>query len=496
MPQDPVFSLQLAMRGAFWGVSKTLVNQGVRIAVFIVLARLLGPADFGLVALALTLTILADFLIVEGGWTQALVRRDTVAQTHYDSVFWLVLSVSVLVAGGMAIGARYHAALFDTPQIAQLALWLLALYPLAALRTVPRAILIRRFDFRAIALSSNAGAIAGGMAGIALAFGGAGVWALVANQLVSRLFMTAGLVWHAGWRPGFQVSRAGLSGLRDFVPNALLAQLSKFADFYMIRVFIGSRAGAEAVGHYTLSVDLRGLLRSLLINPAGQAVLPSVRELRGDLPRLRNALGIGLTLLTSVACPAAIGFCLVAGDLVPLALGAQWMPAIPLVQMMALAIPAMAIMRVNMGAQYAFGKAGTVARLALTSTALLGTLLVVLPVTTAAGAVAILLCRSYVMLPLHLRQLRRTTGFTLQAAGRSVLPNLLAALVMAATVLLAQYTILADVLPLWRLIASVVIGAAAFGVALPIAAPATVREIRAAWRSLRHKSTAAQSGDI
>ncbi len=495
MPKEPDFSLQVVLRGAFWGISRTVVDRGVRIVVFIFLARLLEPKDFGVVALAITLTILADFLIVEGGWTEALVRRDVVTSENYDSVFLLVISLSVLMAGIMALFATYHAAFFETPQVAQLVYWLIALYPLAALRTVPRAILLRRFDFRTIALSSNAATIVGGASGIALAFHGAGVWALAANLLVSRIVLTAVLLWHAKWRPGFHVSRMGLEGIHSFVPNAILAQMAKFADYYLIRVFVGARAGTEAVGLYSVAVDLRGLLRGLIILPAGQTVLPSVRELRDDLPRLRNALRIGITLLTSIAFPAAVGFCLIAADIVPLAIGEQWVPAVPLVQVMALTIPAMAIMRINSGTQYAFGKAGVVARLALTSAAVLAALLFVLPITTAVGAVAVLLFRAYAMLPLHLLQLRRTTGFTFRALAHSALPNALATFVMAAAVLLAQVTFLADADPLWRTLASVAIGAVVYGLSMPLIAPKTLLEVRAALHSARPRPSAKDCGE-
>lgn len=480
MTTKPSSPLQLAMRGVFWGAAKTLVNQTLRIVVFLILARLLDPTDFGLLALALTLTILADFVIVEGGWTESLVRRSELTKANCDSVFWLVLGISLLLACAMAAFAGFHSANVDDSRVTPLVFALIALYPLAALRAVPQAILMREFDFRTIAISSNAGALLGGVAAVTLALSGAGVWALVANQLVSQSFMTASLLYRSRWRPSFEVSRTGLDGVFGFVPRALLAQTAKFADYYMIRVFIGDRVGTEAVGFYAVSVDLRGFLRSLVILPATQVVLPSVRVIRDDPPRLRHALALGLRMLTLVVFPAAVGLSLVAKDLVPLLLGPKWAPAVPLIELTALTAPAIALVRVNSSVQYGFGRPGVVARLALISTVILAVALLTLPIATAAGAVAIVVMRSYMMLPFHFLQLRQATGLTFARVARAILPNLLATAIMAAVILTLQNTFLTESGRLTRIVLCTSAGIAFYALAILVLAPATLREARSA----------------
>jgi len=491
MQPNKLSLLILAIRGAFWGTAMNVINQCVRFVVFVFLARLLGPEDFGLVALVMTLVILSDMVITNGGWKEALVRRDAPTETEYSSVFWLVLAVSLLLAFATGAGITVFSDALEQPEMTKLVYWLLPLYLFAGLRTIPQAILIRRFDYRSIALASNTATLVGGIVAITLAYNGAGVWALVANQLVLNCLFTILLLKRAGWLPKPRPTTKGLDGVRSFVPNAITVQIARYADFTLLRVFTGTRFGLESVGHYSISLDMRGFLRSILIMPASQVVIPSITSLKDQPDRLRDALAMGIGFLAMIVLPAAVGASLVAGDVIPLLLGPQWAPVIPLVEISMLSIPAIAFIRTSTRVQYAFGRAGIAASLAVASTCLLVFLLVVLPVNSVAAIVAITLARGYLVLPAHFLVVKRLTGLSISRMVSVIVPNVLATLVMAAGIMILQNAILADATPVLRLALSVVVGAVLFATSVLIISPGQAREVRrAAGELLRHRRVA------
>jgi O-antigen/teichoic acid export membrane protein len=187
---------------------------------------------------------------------------------------------------------------------------------------------------------------------------------------------------------------------------------------------------------------------------------------------------MGLTLLTFVVFPSSVGLSLLADDLVPLLMGVKWQGAVPLVELIVLTAPAMALVRMNSSVQYAFGRANAVAGLAILSTCILAFALLALPITTAWGAIAVLVFRYYAMLPFHFVQLRRATGLSLRRIARSLLPNLLATGIMVGAIVVCQVTFLDSSESLTRILVCVAVGVVVYTGAVVVVAPATVREAR------------------
>nr|MBA2624810.1 oligosaccharide flippase family protein [Acidimicrobiia bacterium] len=172
-----------AVRGVGWSALQTVASRSLSTVVFVVLARLVEPEDFGLVAIASVfvalLTVLAD-----QGFGQALVQRPVLERTHLDTAFWLNVTIGALLALLLAGTAGAIANLFDEADLAPL-LRALAMVPLiSALGVVPSSLLRRDLAFASLAVRGLVGTAAGGVVGIAAAVAGAGAWALVAQLVV------------------------------------------------------------------------------------------------------------------------------------------------------------------------------------------------------------------------------------------------------------------------------------------------------------------------
>lgn len=429
---------QRAMRGAFWGVAKSMAEQVIRFAVFVALARLLSPDDFGRMAVAVALTILADLLIAEGGWTKALVRRKRLPAIVLNSFFWGCLALSVPIAALSFVGALVYAHVLQIDGLVLLVLSLLPLFPLAALRIVPHALLIRSFDFRSIAVASNTALALAAVVAVGAAVADCGVWALVLYKLLADGGRTFGFLVKTRWRPRLAFSRRALFGDRGFIAYSSVAQLAHFVDYLISRTAIAGWFGTTAVGWFAIGVDLRRRLRGVVTIPATQVIMPSVKSLEHDPARLQAALAKGFGLLALLVFPVMVGAALISEDVVPLLLGEQWRPAVPLVELTLIAAAPMAVIRACKTVQFAYGNARLVAWLEVLSTSLFVALVSSVPVVTASDIVALLAIRTFAAMAVHLLFLARTVAIGASWVLTALLPSALATLLMAVAGLLVH----------------------------------------------------------
>jgi PST family polysaccharide transporter len=235
------------------GGAITLAAQGAKVALnlatAVVLARLLSPVEFGIVAMA---TAVVYFLLplVDLGLPVATVQREEIDHAQVSALFWVNLALSIAGAALLVAVAPALAAFYDEPVLAHVTPALAAALVLAGAGAQHHAILRRQMRWGPAAAVDVASLAAGLGVGAALALAGAGPWALVASHLAIHLTSTAGAWIACGWRPG---RPAPLASIRDLVRFGsrltgfrLVNHLSRNAD----DVLVGRFAGAAALGLY------------------------------------------------------------------------------------------------------------------------------------------------------------------------------------------------------------------------------------------------------
>ena len=324
-----------AIRGIKWSAIGEVAGKGIDFALIVVLARLLDPEDFGLVAIA---TAFIGFAtpVVTLGFPTAIVQRQLLEDEHLDVAFWfsVVLSTGLLLA---TIGlAGIIAGAYDQPDLQNILAWLSISFIFLSLSSVQQALLRRRLNFRLLTIRSLSAEVVGGVAAIAMAFHGLGVWSLVARQLISSLTSVL-LLWAVcDWRPRLRFSKAHFRDLFDFVKHMVGSSFLVSAHRRSDNLIIGFFLGPAALGYYTMAYRLFHVVLTLVGSTTSKVGMPVLARLQTDAQRFRRVF-YTMTELTAVfALPAFLGLAVLAPEIVPILFGEKWLPSVIIVQILAL----------------------------------------------------------------------------------------------------------------------------------------------------------------
>ncbi len=449
-----------AVRGVSWSAVELIGRQGIALAVFIVLARLLGPETFGLLALALVVIGLAEMWISEG-MADVLVQRETIEDGHIDAAFWALMCVAGLLASLAALLAGPMAAIMGAPAVEPLMLALAPAIVLTALATVPSVLLRRNFEFRTLAIRSTGSVVAGGIVGLAMALSGHGVWALVAHQLVIRGFAAAVVWWRVPWRPQWRCRASHLRDLRHFSGNVMLLQLLAIGGQRSFAFFIGLYLDANAVGYYAMAVRCFDVLVTVVVTPITRVSFSVFSRLQADRERLSRAVTTVMQAVVLISAPAFAGAALVSPQLVPVVFGPEWAPAVPVLSLyMVYGFLLAPIMTAN-AMMRGIGKPQWIVWLSALTLAINIPGLVALTRYGVIWPVVTLIVAGIAACPVYMRLVHRTTGLTAGDALRIWGPTAAALSVMAGGVLLWQH-----LAAMWLDRTGILIGAVALGVLL------------------------------
>lgn len=322
-------------RGAGWyGLSRGAA-QVTQFLVGLALARLLTPADFGLVASVTVLTALGVVLF-EGGLHSALIHAREPSEADYSTVFFLNAAGGVVLAVMVWACSPAIAAFYGQPLLADVA-------PIAGLTfalslgVVNDALLQREFRFRASATVLGTTTITGLLVTLGMAAAGAGVYALVIGPLVAQVLGTTLYFVVRPWVPRTRPSWAALKGMLPYslplVGSTLLDYAGKNADTLLIARF----AGPAPVGLYNRAYNLALLPVSQIISAMGNAVSPALARLGDDLDAVAVLYRRATTAVAFITAPLMFGMAAAAPGLVNLLWGPRWEPAVPLLQILSLA---------------------------------------------------------------------------------------------------------------------------------------------------------------
>ena len=322
--------------GLRWsGIS--VVGREVSRSIFtIVLARIVGPDDFGIVLQAMVYIGIVS-LALDQGFSSALIQRKQVE----PEMPGVVVSVNLAVGAALALLtiaiAPLWASFMGTPQ---LMLVLIVLAPSLLIRSAaitPRAMLIRTMEFRKMGIADIVAAMSGGVLGVIVAVAGGSYWAVVVQIVCTDVVLLLVLLaFGAGWRPNLRFKELGkiaaFSG-RAFAAGLLTTSVSRNID----NLLVGRFQGAEALAFYALAYRLLLLPVQLASLSIGSVLYPTFARLAEDVARLGAEVTRVTRALAALFAPAMALVAAAAPQLVAVIFGPQWEPAIPIVQVLAIA---------------------------------------------------------------------------------------------------------------------------------------------------------------
>lgn len=319
-------------KGAAWLVLFRLLERGIGLISTLFLARLLVPADFGLVAMA-TSILAALELLSSFSFDLVLIQNQNAERKHYDTAWTFGLTFGIVNALGMCAFASIAATFFSEPRVEGL-MYALALSPLiAGFDNIGVVAFQKNLELHKEFWLGLTKKLVGFVVTISMAYILQNYWALVFGIIASRLISLILSYKLHPYRPKFSFAAAG--ELFNFSKWLLLNNFLIFMNNRGTDFIIGRFSGAKALGLYSVSYELANLPTSELVYPISRAVFPGYARLAADREQLRQAFLQVIGLVALLTIPAGAGIGLVAVPLVQVLLGAKWIDAVPLIQVLA-----------------------------------------------------------------------------------------------------------------------------------------------------------------
>lgn len=325
-------------RRAARGALATLLGQGARIAVqligLVVLARMLEPEDFGLLAMV-TAVIGIGEVLRDAGLSSASIQAESVSREQRSNLFWINTGIGALLSVVTLFAASGIAALYSDDRLTVVAQALSVTFILTGMSTQPRADLLRRLRFGAVATVDVSAQTLGLGLAIILAVHGAGIMALVAQQIAIAAIGTVLIFAFARYRPGMPSRGTEMGLLLRYGGNYTGTQLLGYISRNVDSLVIGQALGPITLGYYNRAFQLLSLPLNQLSGPATNVALPVLSRLQSDPKRYAAFLLRGQLLMLHVVAVIFTFSCAFAQPLIVTALGAQWAPSVPLFQILA-----------------------------------------------------------------------------------------------------------------------------------------------------------------
>jgi PST family polysaccharide transporter len=286
-----------------WAIGGSLVAEPIRILGTAVLARLLTPADFGLIGMAAVFFGLTA-ITTELGPSAAIIRKRDLTHTETSSLFWLCTAVGLLLAVLAVLAAPLIARLYRDPSVGPVFAVLSLTILLSAEALVPNALLRRRMDFRIPAFANVSSVVVNAAVAIACALAGLGYWSLVVGTLAGVLTSVAVVGVGARFMPQLRVRRADVAPSAAFSTQVTGAEVANYAATNIDNLLVGRLLGSAALGIYALAYNLVTYPVRMFSSLVAQATLPALCRMADERQRMREAYVRALRLSSAVVLPA------------------------------------------------------------------------------------------------------------------------------------------------------------------------------------------------
>ena len=317
--------------GLFWKFGERIIAQGVSFIVSLILARLLLPEQYGIVALVLVFINLAN-VFVTNGLGESLIQKKDANSTDFSTIFYCSTGFSIVLYIVLFFSAPLIANFYNNQDLI-LVLRILSLQvPLSAIKTVQQAYVSKHMMFRKFFYSTLGGTLLSGAVGIAMAYNGFGVWALVAQYLVNSSIDTLILFITAKWRPTLQFSSNSAKQLIGYGWKLVVSQFINTLYSELRSLFIGKVYTSADLAAYNKGNQFPSLLITNINSSISSVLFPAMSLKSDDKVRLKELTRQSIKLSSYILFPMLAGLAVVAEPLIRLLLTENWLPCVPFLQ--------------------------------------------------------------------------------------------------------------------------------------------------------------------
>lgn len=319
-----------ALSGAVWKFAERIAAQGVTTVVGIILARLLAPEHYGVIAIVNIFITICNVFVVTG-LGESLIQKKDADELDFSSIFFVNLSMSVILYIILFFSAPYITSFYGkgyetlTPIIRIMGLRLI----LAAVNSIQHAKISRDFAFKKYFFVTLIGTIVSGVVGITLAYLGFGVWALVAQYMTNTTIDTIMLFIFVRWFPKLQFSYKRAKKLMTYGFRLLTASLVLTITNEFEQFLISKKYSSVDLAYYSKGNTYPKLLANNISTSISSAIFPLLAKVNGDMDATRKYVSKAIQMISFVVFPLMVGMFLVAEDFVVILLTEKWLPCVP-----------------------------------------------------------------------------------------------------------------------------------------------------------------------
>ncbi len=358
-----------ALGAMVWNGLGTFGTRAIQFVVTVVLARLLSPAEFGMVAVLTIFTAIAATL-VESGFGTALIQKQTVTREEESAVFHFNLTMAAVLYVAFWFLASPIARFYDQPELVPLARVLALVFLFNAFGLVQGCLLTKQLNFRVQTRALMLATVLSGVLGIAMAILGCGVWSLVAQALGNAFFRSFLLWLQSPWRPLWRMRFDALRGMFPYGSRLLLSSLLGvlFENAYVI--VIGKFFTKADVGFYTRAQLTQRLATDSLTGVVVNVTFPVYASVQDDPAELREGYRRSILYASVILFPLMFGLAAMAEPLFLLLFTQKWAPSIPYFRILCLAGALYHLQALNLSVLKAVGRSDLYLRLTVVKVAL------------------------------------------------------------------------------------------------------------------------------
>ena len=321
--------------GVAWSIAEKVGSMLLQMVVSIVVARLLVPEDFGVMAILTFFTALA-LVMVDSGFSQTLIRKESPTPQDYHSVFAFNIAVSVVLYVVLVAVAPAVARYYELPVIADIAPVLFLLLPINALFVIQNTIFTREFRFRLLSQATFTASFVAGVVAVAMALAGCGVWSLV-GQRVATLAVKTLILWvRSDWRPSLHFTMKPVREMAPFSFRLLTTDLISSIYNNISQMFIGKIYSADTLGYFNQAQKFKDLPLTSAMQSVQSVTYPALSQIGDQREKFAESYRQVLMVVAFMLMPVMVGIVAVAEDLFALLLGEKWMPTVPYLQILCL----------------------------------------------------------------------------------------------------------------------------------------------------------------
>lgn len=339
----------------FWKLLERFGVQGIQFILQIILARLLSPEHYGVLSLMIIFTSLAN-VFIQTGFNTALIQNKDVTEEDYSSVFWVSLAVAAVMYGLIWLGAPLIADFYAMPDIvAPLRVLALMLFP-GTLNSIQLAKVSREMDFKKVFYSSIGGILIAGIAGIAVAMLGGGLWALVIQNILNITVACMVMLFTVRWRPRLVCRLGRVIALFSFGWKLLASALLDTLYQNLSSLVVGKKYSSETLGFYNRGQQFPQFIITAVNGSVQSVMLPAMSAKQDDPEQVKGLMRGAVMMSAYIIFPMMAGLAAVAEPLITIVLTEKWLPCVPYMQIFCFSFALWPVHTSNLQAINAMGR--------------------------------------------------------------------------------------------------------------------------------------------